>query len=266
MANIKKPDAAPIAATPAKPAVTAAAPVAVIPAKPAAPTPAAPVAVTPAKPAAAPTPAAPAAATPAKPAAAPAAATPAKPAAKRGRPAGSKSAKAKPAKAAAKPAKAAAAKPAKAAAAKPAKAAAKKTTAKAAAKKTTAKAAAKAVAVVEEAPKTRGRKKAEFVDKTDKVKTALWKAVNKTKAKKIDGYIAIQVYAEGLDSFFIAVQQGEAKIERSYYQGNNGEFFANDAELMKISKGKYDFIAAIKSGKIHFDGNLSVFVSLMGLF
>ena len=127
--------------------------------------------------------------------------------------------------------------------------------------KNIAKEAPAAVATVK-----RGRKPVDM-DKTDTVKKALWNALNKTKAKKIKEYIAVQVYAEGLDSFFIAVHNGEPMIERSYYQGHSGDLQATEKELLAIAKGKYDFIKAVKTNEnVNFNGRLSVLLKIMDLF
>ncbi|MDR0197327.1 MAG: SCP2 sterol-binding domain-containing protein [Oscillospiraceae bacterium] len=136
----------------------------------------------------------------------------------------------------------------------------------------TVKATAKAVgkrgaAVLKAVPVRGGRRKAEVViDSTDKIKTALWKSINKAKAKKVSGEVAIQVYAEGLDSFYIAVKNGEPEIERYFYNNNNGSLNISEKELTKLALGKYDVIAAVKSGAVSFDGNLSIFLKIMDLF
>jgi putative sterol carrier protein len=141
---------------------------------------------------------------------------------------------------------------------------------KSASKKPAAKSAAK---TPEKAPAKKAepaKAKKVVLDKTDTVKKALWEAHSKTKAQKIESYMAVQVYVHDseIDSFFIAVQDGAVKIERSHYQGNNGDliFYGDDTELQKIAKGKYDFIDAISSGKMNYHGDLSVLVALMGLF
>ncbi|MCL2109910.1 MAG: SCP2 sterol-binding domain-containing protein [Oscillospiraceae bacterium] len=173
-----------------------------------------------------------------------------------------KAAKAAVKKAEPKVAKKAAPKAAKAAP----KAAAKPVAASPVAKATAKKAVAKKD--VAKAPvKKGGRKKAEvFVDATDKAKTALWKAISKTKAKKIKGEVAIQVYAEGLDSFYIAVKDGTPEIERYHYDNNAGSLNLTEKELYKIAKGKYDVIAGVKSGAVGFEGNLSVLLKIMDIF
>ncbi|MDR0223021.1 MAG: SCP2 sterol-binding domain-containing protein [Oscillospiraceae bacterium] len=94
----------------------------------------------------------------------------------------------------------------------------------------------------------------------------MWKRINTAKAKRISGEIAIQVYAEGLDTFYIAVQNGTPKIDPYEYVGNNGSFYSSEKELLKIASGKYDIIAAVKSGAVSFNGTLSVFLKIMDLF
>ncbi|MCL1866199.1 MAG: hypothetical protein FWF82_02190 [Oscillospiraceae bacterium] len=166
---------------------------------------------------------------------------------------------AKPAvKSAAKPAT----KPAAKSASKPAAKSAAKSASKPAAKATAKKAPTKAPA---KAPKAPAKKKVEL-DKTDVVKKALWDALSKSKAKKINEYVAVQVYAEGLDSFFIAVHEGTPMIERSYYQGHNGDFQATEKDLLAIAKGKYDFVKAVKSGAVNFSGRLSSMLKILDLF
>jgi len=196
-------------------------------------------------------------ATPVKPAAPakPAAAKPAaaKPAATRSRTAAAKPAAKAPA--AAKPAaiKTTAVKPA---ARKASPAAAKKTTA--AAKKATAKSTA--------AAKPKKKLVYETLDDTDTVKKALWESVKETKAKKLKEYVAIQIYADGLDSFFIAVQDGNPMIIRAHYQGHNGDLFATPEELLKIAQGKFNLLAAVKAGTVNFNGNLSALLKILELF
>ena len=194
------------------------------------------------------------------------------------KPAAKKAAKkAAPKKAAAKAApKAEKAPAAKKAAPKAKKAAAPKAAAKKAAPKAKAavkKVASKAKAAVKKAvPKKAAAKaapkakKAAAVDVSGVVRGALWKAISKSKVKKIDKEIAIQVYAEGIESFFIAVQEGKAKIDPAFYINNNGALNTSADELKKIAAGKYDIIDAVKKGKVNFDGNLSVLLKIMDLF
>ncbi|MCL2035940.1 MAG: hypothetical protein FWG83_00955 [Oscillospiraceae bacterium] len=140
------------------------------------------------------------------------------------------------------------------------------------AKKAEAKPAAKAEAPAPEAkPATKPspKKKKEVVeqlDRTDIVKKALWEALSKSKAKKLKGYNAIQVYAEGLDSFFIAIHEGEPAIERHFYQGHSGDLQASETALLKIAAGNYDFIKAVKAEEINFSGRLSVLLKILDLF
>ncbi|MCL2071299.1 MAG: SCP2 sterol-binding domain-containing protein [Oscillospiraceae bacterium] len=113
---------------------------------------------------------------------------------------------------------------------------------------------------------TSRKKKDEAVDKTDVVKTVLWNGIGKAKAKKIKDELAIQVFADGLDSFYVAIKGGQPEIERYYYNNNNGQLVTTEAELLKIAKGKYDVVAAVKSGKLNYDGNLSALLKLVDLF
>jgi len=143
----------------------------------------------------------------------------------------------------------------------------KATTAKkTATKKTATKNAAKKITKADKPAKNASRKPKVELDSTDVVKTALWKSISKTKSKKIKDFIAIQVYAEGLESFFIAIQDGQPKIDRAYYHGHNGDLQASEKELLKIAAGKYDIIKSVKSGAINFNGRLSVLLQIMDLF
>jgi len=110
------------------------------------------------------------------------------------------------------------------------------------------------------------KKAAVQLDKTDSVKKALWDSMDKTKAKKIEGDVAVQIFADGLDSFYIAVKGGVPEIERYFYNNNNGTVNTTEKELLKIALGGYDVLAAVRAGNINFDGNLSVFIKLIDLF
>jgi len=104
------------------------------------------------------------------------------------------------------------------------------------------------------------------LDKTDTVKKVLWDKIDKIKAKKIEGDVAVQVFADGLDSFYIAVKGGVPEIERYFYNNNNGTVNTSEKELLKIALGGYDVLAAVRTGAINFDGNLSVFIKILDLF
>ena len=132
--------------------------------------------------------------------------------------------------------------------------------------KTAAKATVKKAVAAPKATVATRKKKAEPVDKTDAVKTALWKAINKAKAKKIKDYIAIQIWAEGLDSFFIAVHDGVPMIERAHYQGHAGDLQISEKDLMNIAAGKFDLIKAVKTGDVNFHGKLFVLLKILDLF
>ncbi|MCL1881922.1 MAG: SCP2 sterol-binding domain-containing protein [Oscillospiraceae bacterium] len=133
----------------------------------------------------------------------------------------------------------------------------------------TTKAKSKATVAKPKTTVAKPKAKKVVLDQTDKVKSALWKSANKKKAKKITDTIAIQVFAEGLDSFYIAVKPGQAEpveIERYYYHDNNGQLQTNEAELLKIASGKCDLLSAVKSGSIKYDGNLWVLTTLIDMF
>jgi len=110
------------------------------------------------------------------------------------------------------------------------------------------------------------KKAAVQLDKTDTVKKALWDSIDKTKAKKIEGDIAVQIFADGLDSFYIAVKGGVPEIERFFYHNNNGTVNTSEKELLKLALGGYDLFAAVKSGAFGFDGNLWILVKILELF
>ena len=176
-------------------------------------------------------------------------------------------AESKPAAAESKPV--AAAKPAAAKPATKAKTAAKK--AEPAAKKRgrpskeeAAKATKKGAAAAAPAPKKKAAKVE--LDKTDTFKAAMWKALDHKAAKKVSGDIAVQIFADGLDTFYFALKGGQAEIERYYYEGNSGEIRTTEAELRKVISGKYDLLGAVAAGKLSFGGDLSALVKMINLF
>ncbi|MCM1488223.1 MAG: SCP2 sterol-binding domain-containing protein [Firmicutes bacterium] len=141
----------------------------------------------------------------------------------------------------------------KAAAAKPA--AAKKAAAKpAAAKKTAAKPAAK---------------KAAKTVSLDDLTTALWKKLEKKDVKSISCSIAIQVNVYDVGTFYVAVNANpefDKQIIQSDYYLADGILETKADEIKKIAAGKYDFLAAAKTGKITYRGDLSKAITVAELF
>lgn len=183
----------------------------------------------------------------------------------------------KPAVKAEEKATAAAKKPAEKKAA-PAKAAAKKTVekkaaAKPAAKKATDKKTAAKPAVTKKAaakpaekkPAKRGSKSVSLDDLT----TALWKKLEKKDVKAIPYSIAIQVNVYDVGTFYIAVNANpdyDKQIIQSDYYLADGVLEAKADEVKKIAAGKFDFIAAAKSGKITYRGDLTKAITVAELF
>lgn len=142
------------------------------------------------------------------------------------------------------------------------KPAAKKTAAKKPAAK---KAAAKKPAA---AKKTAAKKTASKAVKApakpkitlDKLTTAVWKKLEKKNVKDIPFAIAIQVNVREVGTFYIAVnadpEYDKQVIQADYYLAD-GIVDTSAEEVLKITKGGYDYITAAKSGAFIYRGDLT---------
>lgn len=138
--------------------------------------------------------------------------------------------------------------------------AAKKPVAKksAPAKKAPAKTAAK------KAPaKATKAKKAEtkvVLSPLDELTTVIWKNIEKKSVEKIPVSIAIQVNVHEVGTFYIAVKANpdeEKQVMQAEYYLADGIVDTNATEIKKIASGKYDYIAASKSGALTYRGDLT---------
>lgn len=152
----------------------------------------------------------------------------------------------------------------------PAKRGPKKGAKKAAAEKAPAKrgprktAAEKAVAEPK-APTRRGRKKAEPT--LDTVTTLLWKKLEKADVSGIGGIIAVQVIVDGMGTFFIAVKDnGEKHIIQAVYNDRDGTLEAGFDEILKMASGGYDYLAAVRDGRVSYQGDLRKAMLLKDFF
>ena len=149
--------------------------------------------------------------------------------------------------------------------------AAKKPAAKKAApaKKTAAKKpAAKKPAAAKKAP----AKKAAPVEisKLDELTTLVWKKIEKKNVKNIPP-IAVQVNVHDVGTFYVAVNASadpkeDKQVIQSDYNLPTGQLTASADEIKKIAAGKYDFVAAAKSGAISYYGDLGKGALLAELF
>lgn len=94
----------------------------------------------------------------------------------------------------------------------------------------------------------------------DDLTTAVWKKIEKKKVKDIPYAIAIQVNVHDIGTFYIAVNadpEYDKQVIQSDYYLADGIVDASAEEIKKITSGKYDFIAASKSGAFIYRGDLT---------
>lgn len=149
---------------------------------------------------------------------------------------------------------------------KPAVKAEKKTAAakKPAAKKAAPakKPAAKKPAATKTAAKKAPAKKAAPVQLSalDELTTLVWKKIEKKNVKDIPFAIAIQVNVRDVGVFYIAVNakpdEDKQVMQADYYLAD-GVLDTSAEEIKKIVAGKYDYIAAAKSGALSYRGDLA---------
>lgn len=128
---------------------------------------------------------------------------------------------------------------------------AKKTPAKTAAKKAPAKTAAK---------KTKAAAPEAVLSPLDVLTTAIWKNIEGKSVENIPFAIAIQVNVHDAGTFYIAVKANpdeDKQVMQSDYYLADGIVETSSDEIKKIAAGKYDYIAAAKSGALIYRGDLT---------
>lgn len=130
------------------------------------------------------------------------------------------------------------------------KAAEKKTAAKTAAKKAPAKTTRRTKAAAEEVA----------LSPLDILTTAIWKNIEKKNVDHITSPIAIQVNVHDAGTFYIAVKanpEEDKQVMQSDYYLADGILETSADEIKKIAAGKYDYVAAAKSGVLTYRGDLT---------
>lgn len=94
----------------------------------------------------------------------------------------------------------------------------------------------------------------------DVLTTAIWKNIEKKNVEHISTAIAIQVNVHDAGTFYIAVKANpdeEKQVMQSDYYLADGIVEASSDEIKKIAAGKYDYLAAAKSGALTYRGDLT---------
>ena len=143
----------------------------------------------------------------------------------------------------------------------------KKTAAKKAApaKKTAAKKPAASTA-----KKAPAKKAAVVLSPLEELTTLVWKKIEKKNVKDIPP-IAVQVDVHDVGTFYVAVNVSgnpdeDKQVIPAEYNLASGYLTASADEIKKIAAGKYDYIAAVKSGAIAYYGDLGKGAILAELF
>lgn len=150
------------------------------------------------------------------------------------------------------------------------KATVKKTTAKKAGgektiKKARTTSAAKETKTVKKEKTTRVRKTAE--PSLDNVTTVLWKKFKNANVSDIQTTIAVQIVIYDLGTFFIAIKEGgEKHIIQAVYNDRDGTLETSYDEIIKAAEGGYDYLNAINSGSMTYQGDLKKALILSKLF
>ena len=114
---------------------------------------------------------------------------------------------------------------------------------------------------------TRTKRSAKTVT-LDDLTTAIWKKLENKDVKDIPYAVAIQVNVFELGTFYIAInadpEYDKQVIQADYYLAD-GIVDTSADEIKKIAAGDYDFVAAVKSGKFNYRGDLSKGVCIAGL-
>ena len=132
------------------------------------------------------------------------------------------------------------------------------------AKKTAAEKKAPAKTAAKKAP-ARTSKKVKAVEEAalsplDVLTTAVWKNIEKKSVEHIPFAIAIQVNVHDAGTFYIAVKANpdeDKQVMQSDYYLADGILETSSDEIKKIAAGKYDYIAAAKSGALTYRGDLT---------
>ena len=123
---------------------------------------------------------------------------------------------------------------------------------KPAAKKPAAKTAAKKAPAKKAAPVQ--------LSALDEITTLVWKKIEKKNVKDIPFAIAIQVNVRDVGVFYIAVNakpdEDKQVMQADYYLAD-GVVDTSAEEIKKIVAGKYDYIAAAKSGALSYRCDLA---------
>lgn len=154
----------------------------------------------------------------------------------------------------------------------------KATETKAAEKKTTTrKTADKPKTKTEKAPRAaraagtrvgRAKKPVSTAIVLDDLTTAVWKNIENKDVADVPCAIAIQVNVFDTGIFYIAVKANpdeDKQVMQSDYYLADGIVDTSAEEVLKIAKGDYDFIEAVKAGRIKYRGDLSKAVRLAGI-
>lgn len=94
----------------------------------------------------------------------------------------------------------------------------------------------------------------------DELTTLIWKNIEKKSVDKIPVSIAIQVNVHEVGTFYIAVKANpdeDKQVMQAEYYLADGIVDTNATEIKKIASGKYDYIAASKSGALTYRGDLT---------
>lgn len=144
-------------------------------------------------------------------------------------------------------------------------------------KKTTRKTADKPKAKTEKAPRAaktagartgRAKKPVRTAIVLDDLTTAVWKNIEHKDVAEVPGAIAIQVNVFDTGIFYIAIKANpdESKqVMQSDYYLADGIVDTSAEEVLKIAKGDYDFVEAVKAGRLNYRGDLSKAVRLAGI-
>ena len=102
----------------------------------------------------------------------------------------------------------------------------------------------------------------------DDLTTAVWKNIENKDVTDIPCAIAIQVNVFDIGVFYIAVKANpneDKQVMQADYYLADGIVDTSAEEVLKIAKGGYDFIKAVKDGRLNYRGDLSKAVRLVGI-
>ncbi len=102
----------------------------------------------------------------------------------------------------------------------------------------------------------------------DDLTTAVWKNIENKDVTEVPCAIAIQVNVFDTGIFYIAVKANpdeDKQVMQSDYYLADGIVDTSAEEVLKIAKGDYDFLEAVKAGRLNYRGDLSKAVRLAGI-